>query len=53
MDASDRLALAVGSATLTTTVGAPGGASPCPATPTGYLDGVLNGTAWKMPYYAA
>lgn len=35
-----------------TTVGAAGGASALPATPTGYLEMNINGTARVIPYYA-
>lgn len=35
-----------------TTVGAAGGASALPATPTGYLWIYINGTGYKVPYYA-
>lgn len=35
-----------------TTVGAAGGASALPATPTGYLQVVIGGTTYKIPYYA-
>lgn len=35
-----------------TTVGAAGAASALPATPTGYLRVVINGTTRKIPYYA-
>jgi hypothetical protein len=35
-----------------TTVGAAGGASALPATPTGYLEFNINGTAYVLPYYA-
>lgn len=38
--------------TTATTVGAAGGASALPATPTGYLTVNVNGTAQKIPYYA-
>jgi hypothetical protein len=51
MDASDRLALAVGPATLTTTATA-GVATALPAAPLGYVTAVLNGTPVKLPYYA-
>ena len=34
------------------TVGAAGGASALPATPTGYLQVVIGGTTYKIPYYA-
>lgn len=37
--------------TTTTTVGAAGGASALPATPTGYMAVVINGTTRKIPYY--
>jgi hypothetical protein len=36
-----------------TTVGAAGGASALPATPTGYLKIDIGGTEFKVPYYAA
>ena len=36
-----------------TTVGAAGGASALPATPTGYLKIDIGGTEYKVPYYAA
>lgn len=36
-----------------TTVGAAGGASALPATPTGYLLIVIGGTNYKVPYYAS
>lgn len=35
-----------------TTVGSAGGASALPATPTGYFEVNLNGTAYVIPYYA-
>lgn len=38
--------------TIATTVGAPGGASALPLTPTGYLQVTINGTLQKIPYYA-
>jgi nitrous oxidase accessory protein NosD len=38
--------------TVGTTVGAAGGASALPATPTGYVTATINGTARKIPYYA-
>jgi len=50
MDGSDRLALAVGAGTLTTSATA-GAASALPATPAGYLTVVLNSTVVKIPYY--
>jgi hypothetical protein len=37
--------------TLTTTIGAAGGASALPATPVGYASAVINGTVRKIPYY--
>lgn len=37
----------------TTTVGAAGGASALPATPTGYIEVNINGTVYKVPYYAS
>jgi hypothetical protein len=43
--------LGLGSTTATT-VGAPGGASALPATPTGYLIVNIAGTNFKIPYYA-
>ena len=39
-------------ATTATTVGAAGGATALPATPTGYLSMSINGTTFKIPYYA-
>lgn len=36
-----------------TTVGAAGGASALPANPTGYMVTYINGTAYRIPYYAA
>jgi hypothetical protein len=51
MDASDRLALTVGSGSLTTTATA-GAASALPGVPAGYLTAVLNGTAVKLAYWA-
>jgi hypothetical protein len=36
-----------------TTVGAAGGASALPLTPTGYLKIDIGGTEFKVPYYAA
>ena len=36
-----------------TTVGAAGGASALPATPSGYLLIQVNGTNFKVPYYAS
>jgi hypothetical protein len=36
-----------------TTVGAAGGATALPATPTGYLKLSINGTVFAVPYYAA
>lgn len=38
--------------TTQTTVGAAGGASALPATPTGYLTVTINGTARVIPFYA-
>lgn len=38
--------------TTATTVGAAGGASALPATPTGYVVIKIGGTSYKMPYYA-
>lgn len=35
-----------------TTVGAAGGASALPATPTGYLKFILEGNEYVIPYYA-
>jgi hypothetical protein len=34
------------------TVGSAGGASALPATPSGYIEFKINGTAYVMPYYA-
>jgi hypothetical protein len=39
--------------TLTTTIGAAGGASALPATPVGYATVIINGTERKIPYYNA
>ncbi len=39
--------------TTATTVGAAGGASALPATPTGYVIINVAGTAFKVPYYAS
>jgi hypothetical protein len=50
MDASDRLALAVGSGALTTSATA-GSASALPGVPAGYLTLVVNGTAVKVAYW--
>lgn len=41
------------SPTTQTTVGAAGGASALPATPTGYLTVQIGATAYVIPYYAA
>ena len=38
--------------TTATTVGAAGAAAALPATPTGYLEISINGTVYKIPYYA-
>ena len=38
-------------ATTATTVGAAGGASALPATPSGYIQISINGTPYKLPYY--
>lgn len=38
--------------TTSSTVGAAGGASALPATPTGYITVKINGTDYKIPYYA-
>jgi hypothetical protein len=40
-------------ATTSTTVGAAGGASALPATPSGYLTVNIGGTAYKVPYFAS
>lgn len=40
------------SAPTQTTVGAAGGASALPATPTGYVRFILEGTEFQFPYYA-
>jgi hypothetical protein len=50
MDASDRLALAVGSGSLTTSATA-GSASALPGVPAGYLTVVVNGTSYKLGYW--
>lgn len=39
-------------ATTQTTVGAAGGASALPATPTGYVPITINGTEYVVPFYA-
>jgi hypothetical protein len=39
--------------TLSTTVGSAGAASALPATPTGYVTTVIDGTSRKIPYYAS
>ena len=39
-------------ATTATTVGAAGAAAALPATPSGYLSMSINGTTFKIPYYA-
>lgn len=44
--------LAMTNATTASTVGAAGGASALPATPSGYLSITINGTPFKIPYYA-
>ena len=51
MDASDRLALAVGAANLTTSATA-GAATALPATPATYITIVCNGQTLKVPAYA-
>jgi hypothetical protein len=44
--------LTLASPTTQTTVGAAGGASALPATPTGYLTVMLGNTPYVIPYYA-
>lgn len=44
--------LTLGSPTTQTTVGAAGGASALPATPTGYLTVNVGNTSYVIPYYA-
>jgi hypothetical protein len=41
-----------GSSPVQSTVGAAGGATALPATPTGYLKVVIGGTEYVIPYYA-
>ena len=43
--------IAITAASTATTVGAAGGASPLPATPSGYIQISINGTPYKLPYY--
>lgn len=45
--------LKITSADTQSTVGAAGGASALPATPTGYIKAIVNGTTVVIPYYAA
>lgn len=45
--------LTLASPTTQTTVGAAGGASALPATPTGYLTVMVGNSAVVVPYYAA
>lgn len=51
LDASDRLALAVGAGSLTTTAPSAGGAGALPATPAGYVAVVLNGVSRRIAFY--
>lgn len=44
--------IVLGSPTTQTTVGAAGGASALPATPTGYLTIMVGNTPYVIPYYA-
>lgn len=44
--------LTLGSPTTQTTVGAAGGASALPATPTGYLTVNIGNSSYVIPYYA-
>ncbi len=44
--------LTLASPTTQTTVGAAGGATALPATPTGYLTVMVGNTPYVMPYYA-
>lgn len=46
-----RLRIDVNATNAVTTVGAAGAASALPATPTGYLRVIINGTSRKIPYY--
>jgi len=41
----------LGSPTTQTSVGAAGGATALPATPTGYLTIMIGNTAYQIPYY--
>jgi hypothetical protein len=43
--------ITITAAALAATVGAAGGASPLPATPSGYIQITINGTPYKLPYY--
>lgn len=43
--------ITITAAALATTVGAAGGASALPATPSGYIQITINGTPYKLPYY--
>jgi hypothetical protein len=45
--------LTLASPTTQTTVGAAGGASALPATPTGYLTITIGNASYVIPYYAA
>jgi hypothetical protein len=43
--------ISITAASTATTVGAAGGASALPATPSGYIEIYINGTPYKLPYY--
>ena len=43
--------ISITAASTATTVGAAGGASALPATPSGYIQITINGTPYKLPYY--